>query len=146
MFNERFAVREEAVAKHWYTPLGYVVGGALTLTALAYAQALAGGSEATAAVREGGRLLLTLVSLVGFAVYPALLNDALYLSGRAADWRPHSVGHVAFGLAFPLAVYAVGTVAFPDRAGTLAVVSHGAAVVVTSGAYLLRRHRAVGLP
>jgi K+-transporting ATPase c subunit len=56
------------------------------------------------------------------------------------------VGHVAFGLAFPLAVYAVGTVAFPDRAGTLAVVSHGAAVVVTSGAYLLRRHRAVGLP
>jgi hypothetical protein len=146
MFSQSITAREGGVEKHWYTLLGYVVGGLLTVTAVAYGQALTGGGESTAAVREAGRLALAVVSLVGLAVYPALFADGLSLSGRGVRRRPVWQWYAAFGIGFPVAVYAVGTVAFAERAHLIAFLSHAAAATVTSGAYLYRRHRTVGVP
>lgn len=141
--TDRFSI-EASPPKHWYTPLGYAVGTTLALTGFAYAVALTGG-EAGTAVRETGRLLFAVVSLVGVAVYPALFKDALHLSGRPTEWCPAWKAHMAFGLLVPLTVFVAASVQFPARAGELAFLSHAAAATVVSYTYLYRRHRTVGL-
>ncbi|MGZ0745747.1 hypothetical protein [Haloparvum sp. AD34] len=141
MSRRQHTIREGTSEKYWYTLAGYIAVCGITLIA-ALITGIEAGGEAAGSVLGGG---ISIVSILGIVVYPALFKDSAYVRGMGY-WRPKWWKYIGAGLGIPLLVYLLISTAGLFGAPIFAFIVHAITASGTATVYLYQRHKRIGVP